>query len=107
VSDSLQPYGLLCPWDSSGKNTGVGCQTLRQGIFQNQGSNPHLIMSPALQAGSSQLAPPGKHYWGHSTKKIQRWRREKEIVRRNGETGRLRMIPHNFASKQRIPKFPF
>ena len=33
VSDSLQPYGprparLLCPWDSPGKNTGVGCHFL-------------------------------------------------------------------------------
>ena len=28
--------------DSSGKNTGVGCHTLLQGIFPNQGSNPGL-----------------------------------------------------------------
>ena len=33
VSDSLQPHGLsparlLCPWDSPGKNTGVGCHVL-------------------------------------------------------------------------------
>ena len=24
---------LLCPWDSPGKNTGVGCHFLLQGIF--------------------------------------------------------------------------
>ena len=35
VSDSVQPYGLkparlLCPWDSPGKNTGVGCHFLLQ-----------------------------------------------------------------------------
>ena len=50
VSDSLQPYGparLLCPWDSPGKNTGVGCHALLQGIFPTQGSNSSL-MSPAL-----------------------------------------------------------
>ena len=29
-----------CPWDSPGKNTGVGCHFLLQGIFPNQGSNP-------------------------------------------------------------------
>ena len=29
----LQPARLLCPWDSPGKNTGVGCQALLQGIF--------------------------------------------------------------------------
>ena len=48
VSDSFQPYGLqparlLCPWDSPGKNTGVGCHFLLQGIFLTQGSNPHLL----------------------------------------------------------------
>ena len=25
---------LLCPWDSPGQNTGVGCRGLLQGIFQ-------------------------------------------------------------------------
>ena len=48
VSDSLRPCGLestrlLCPWDSPGKNTGVGCHALLQGIIPNQGSNPRLL----------------------------------------------------------------
>ena len=38
---------LLCQWGSLGKNTGVGCHALLQGIFQTQGCNPHL-RSPAL-----------------------------------------------------------
>ena len=42
ASDSLRPRGLLRPWDSPGKNTGVGCQFLLQGIFPTQGSNPGL-----------------------------------------------------------------
>ena len=29
----LQPARLLCPWNFSGKNTGVGCHFLLQGIF--------------------------------------------------------------------------
>ena len=38
MSDSLRPHGLwfarlLCPWNSPGKNTGVGCHLLLQGIF--------------------------------------------------------------------------
>ena len=37
-----QPARLLCPWDSSGKSTGVGCGALLQGIFLTQGSNPGL-----------------------------------------------------------------
>ena len=34
---------VLCPWNSPGKNTGVGCHFLLQGIFLTQGSNPHLL----------------------------------------------------------------
>ena len=37
----LQPARLLCPRDFPGKNTGVGCHCLLQGIFLTQGSNPH------------------------------------------------------------------
>ena len=34
---------FLCPWDSLGKNTGVGCPFLLQGIFSTQGSNSGLL----------------------------------------------------------------
>ena len=34
-----------CPWDFPGKNTGVGCHFLLQGIFPTQESNPHLLHS--------------------------------------------------------------
>ena len=37
----LQPAKLLRPWDSPGKNSGVGSQPLLQGI---QGSNMHLLL---------------------------------------------------------------
>ena len=37
------PTRLLCPWASPGKNTGVGCHSLLQGIFPTQGSNPGLL----------------------------------------------------------------
>ena len=37
------PARFLCPWDSPGKNTGVGCHALLQGIFLTQGSNPGLM----------------------------------------------------------------
>ena len=39
LSVTPQPTRLLCPWDSPGKNTGVGCHALLQGIFPIQGSN--------------------------------------------------------------------
>ena len=38
----LQPTRLLCPWNSPGKNTGVGCHALLYGIFPTQGLNPGL-----------------------------------------------------------------
>ena len=62
MPDSLQPHGLyptrlLCPWDSPVKNTGVGCHSLLQGIFQTQGSNRRLLH---WQAGSLALVPHGK-----------------------------------------------
>ena len=37
-SRALQPTRLLCPWGFPGKNTGVGCHFLLQGIFLTQGS---------------------------------------------------------------------
>ena len=48
MSNSLRPYGLqatrlLCPWDSPGKSTGVGCHALLQGIFPTLALNLHLL----------------------------------------------------------------
>ena len=50
VSNSSQPHGLqptrprpLCPWNSPGKNTGMGNRSLLQGIFLTQGSNPGIL----------------------------------------------------------------
>ena len=37
------PARLLCLWDFPGKNTGVGCRFLLQGLFLAQGSNPSLL----------------------------------------------------------------
>ena len=47
MSDSLRPCGLqpariLCPWDSPGKNTGVGCLPSFRGS-PNQRLNPGLL----------------------------------------------------------------
>ena len=48
MSDYLQPHELLparllCPWDLPGKNIGVGCHFLLQGIFLTQRSNTGLL----------------------------------------------------------------
>ena len=62
VSNSLWPCGLhpsklLCPWDSPGKNTGLGYHALLQGIFPSQGSNSCLLCLLHWQVGSLPLAP--------------------------------------------------
>ena len=64
MPDSAWPYRLqttrlLCPWYSLGKNTGMDCHALLQGIFPTQGLNPHLL-SLALQADSLPIEPLGK-----------------------------------------------
>ena len=53
MSNSLRPYGLqpaklLCPWDSPGKNTRVGCHALLQGDIPDPGIEPMSLMFPAL-----------------------------------------------------------
>ena len=45
--------------DSPGKNTGVGCHALLQGIFLTQGLNPRLLCLLRRQVGSLPLVPPG------------------------------------------------
>ena len=64
MSYSLQPHGLyparlLCPWDFPGKNTGMGCQFLLQGIFLTQGPNPHLLCLLHWKVDSLLLSYPG------------------------------------------------
>ena len=58
----LQPSRLLCPWDFPGKNTGVFCQFLLQGIFPTHGSNLPVLCLLHWQVGSLSLAQPGKQY---------------------------------------------
>ena len=42
-SHGLQPARLLCRWNPLGKNAGVVCHFLLQGIFPTQGSNLSLL----------------------------------------------------------------
>ena len=54
----------LLPWESPGKNTGVGCRALLQGIFLTQGLNPCILCLLHWKVGSLPLVPPGKPYTG-------------------------------------------
>ena len=52
---------LLCPWDSPGKNTGVGCHFLSTGDLSGPG------IKPALACGFFTTELPGKpeiRFWG-------------------------------------------
>ena len=62
----FQSYPTLCdprlfyPWDSTGKNTGVGSHALLQAIFPTQVSNLLLLRLLYWQVDSLPLAPPRK-----------------------------------------------
>ena len=75
VSDSLQPYRLqparlLCPWDSLGKNTGVDCHSLLQGIFPTQGSNWRLLHLTCIGRWVLYVCLPRGATWGYSSPNI-------------------------------------
>ena len=60
VSSSLQSHGLYATGSLvhgilQGKNTGVGCHSLLQGIFPIQGWNPSLFCLLHWQPGSLPL----------------------------------------------------
>ena len=59
--------------DSSGKNTGVGCHALFQGIFLTKRMNPHLSCVLCWQASSLPLEPPGKPIYITSSLSIHLW----------------------------------
>ena len=58
VLSHVQLFAHFCPWNFPGKNTGVGCHFILQGIFLIQGSNPRLLCLLPWQANSLLLVPP-------------------------------------------------
>ena len=72
-----RPPGSSVHGDSPGKNTGVDCHALFQGVFLTQGWNPCLLCLLYLQADSLQLAPPGNPYMQSSLFEMQGWMNHK------------------------------
>ena len=68
----LQPSRLLCPWDSPGKNTGVGGRSLLQGILLTQGPNPSLHCLLPWQVGSNPGKPSKPPYFRPNTQRVQK-----------------------------------
>ena len=58
-----QPTRLRRPWDSPGKNTGVGSLSLLQGIFPTQGLNPGLPHCRRILNQLSHQGSPGILEW--------------------------------------------
>ena len=67
---------LLCPLDFPGKNTGVGCHFLLQGILLTQGSNSHLpywqVSSLPLSHQESVLGVEGYKFFTNTGLKFQK-----------------------------------
>ena len=73
----LQPARFFCPWDFPGKNTGVGCYLLLQGIFLTQGSKLCLLSLLHWQEADDSL--PMCHLRSSSLKKMQALNRSCEL----------------------------
>ena len=76
------PMDSGSPRDSPGKNTGVGCHALLQGIFPTQGLSPPLLRLLCWQVGALPQAPPEKPlYSGPSlTSLVQSLRAIREVA---------------------------
>ena len=64
---ALWPTRLLCAWDFLGKNTGVGCHFLLQGIFPTQKWNLYLLCLLHCQTDALSLNHLGSHLGRHYT----------------------------------------
>ena len=56
-SHGLKPTRFLCPWNSPGKNTGMGCHSLLQVILLTQGSSLGLLHCRQIFLSLSQSDP--------------------------------------------------
>ena len=63
VSNSLWPQGLHSPWNSPGRNTGVGSLSLLQEIFPTQGTNPGLLHCRRILYQLNHKGSPRKLKW--------------------------------------------
>ena len=76
MSDSVQPHGrqptrLLCPWDSPGKNTGVGCHFLLQGMKVK--SESEVAQSCLTPSDLMNCSLPGSSIHGTFQARVLEW----------------------------------
>ena len=70
--DYSPPGSSVHGWDAPGKNTGVCCHALLQGIFPTQGSNLCLFRLLHWQVGPWPQAPPEESYYRNWLKLLRR-----------------------------------
>ena len=83
------PWTVDCqaplPWNSPGKNTGVGCHFLLQGIFLTQGSNSCLLSMKRNTLNTDSDTQPYRGFRGliqetvHICQKVQQTRSEDAV----------------------------
>ena len=76
MSDSVQPHRrqptrLLCPWDSSGKNTGVGCHCLLQCMKVK--SESEVAQSCPTLSDPTDCSLPGSSVHGIFQARVLEW----------------------------------
>ena len=76
MSDSVQPHRwqptrLLCPWDSPGKNTGVGCHFLLQCMKVK--SENEVAQSCPTPSDPIDCSPPGPSVHGIFQARVLEW----------------------------------
>ena len=76
MSDSVQPHRrqptrLLCPWDSPGKNTGVGCRFLLQCMKVK--SQSEVAQSYPTASDQMDCSPPGLSIHGIFQARVLEW----------------------------------
>ena len=76
MSDSVQPHRqqptrLLCPWDSPGKNTGVGCHFLLQCMKVK--SESEVAQSCLTVSDPMDYIPPGPSVHGIFQARVLEW----------------------------------
>src|SRR5574342_695802 len=66
-----QPAKLLCPWDSPGENTGVGCHVLLQCMKVK--SESEVAQSCLTLSDPMDCSPPGPSVHGISQARVLEW----------------------------------
>ena len=66
-----QPTRLLCPWDSPGKNTGVGCHFLLQCVKVK--SESEVAQSCLTPSDPMDCSPPGSSIHGIFQARVLEW----------------------------------